>query len=116
LLKKTLVRHGLSLPHSLQQQQQQQQLSPQSNSLILSSHIRFPSSEFSTDESLVRSASCNQISGIPSLDATMNQQNPLVAFIMLDFKCSSSLHMAPPLIFNFFSFVIEFCGWLWIGL
>ncbi|PLW55067.1 hypothetical protein PCANC_02492 [Puccinia coronata f. sp. avenae] len=76
LPKKTRVRHGLSLPHSLQQQQQQQQLSPQSYSLILGSHIRFPSSEFSTDESLVCSASCNQISGIPSLEAAMNQQNP----------------------------------------
>ncbi|PLW50718.1 hypothetical protein PCASD_00667 [Puccinia coronata f. sp. avenae] len=75
-LKKTLVRHELSLLHSLQQQQQQ--LSPQSYSLILGSHIHFPSSEFSIDESLVRSASCNQISGIPSLDATMNQQNPTV--------------------------------------
>jgi hypothetical protein len=30
----------------------------------------------STDESLVRSASCNQISGIPSLDAAIAQQNP----------------------------------------
>ncbi|PLW27170.1 hypothetical protein PCASD_22129 [Puccinia coronata f. sp. avenae] len=78
LLKKTLVRHGLSLLHSLQQQQQQQQLSPQSYSLILGSHIRFPSCEFSTDESFVCSASCNQISGIPSLDAAMNQQNPTV--------------------------------------
>ncbi|PLW32957.1 hypothetical protein PCANC_17252 [Puccinia coronata f. sp. avenae] len=32
----------------------------------------------STDESLVRSASCNQISGIPSLDAAIAQQNPTV--------------------------------------